>query len=423
MQPYVIAILIFLIAYLFIVLELINKAAIALLGGSLIIVLGILSQEEAFTEFIDFNTIFFLIGMMIMIGILKQTGLFEYIAIKSVKISKGNPALILILLSIITAVFSAFLDNVTTVLLIIPVVISIVKRLGLKPFPISMAIIFSSNIGGTATMIGDPPNILIGSQTHLTFLEFSNNLAFISLLILVITIGLFLLIYKKDLLKNNEKKEIATNLNEKNLIKDKVLLYKSIIVLFLAILGFVFHNVIHLESATIALMAAALLLVITRINPMKIFHEIEWETIFFFVGLFIMVGALEKTGVIEMIAKWLLDVTKGNALITAISILWLSAILSAFLDNIPFTATMIPLIKITGEISGMDTYPLWWALALGACLGGNGTAIGASANVVSIGILKEHNIKISFVNYFKVGFPLMIISIIISTIYIIFRYY
>lgn len=417
------AIVIFVVAYIFIATEIISKASIAMFGGVLMIILGILTQEKAFKEYIDFNTIFFLIGMMIVVGILKETGLFEYLAVKSAKLAKGNPLKIMILFSLITAFFSAFLDNVTTVLLITPVMIYISKKLKINPIPLAMSVIFASNIGGTSTLIGDPPNILIGSQTHLNFMDFVNNLAIISILILIISLILFALIYRKDFKTSKEKEELSSELEEKGLIKDKKLLLKSVFVLIVAIIGFIFHAQFHLESATIALFAAGLLLIISRFDIVKAFHEVEWETIFFFLGLFVMVGALEERGIIRKLAEWLIEITKGNSLVTAIAILWLSAIASAFLDNIPFTATMIPLIKATGEIAQIDTQPLWWALALGACLGGNGTAIGASANVVTIGMLKEEGIKISFSKYLKVGFPMMIVSIVISMIYIILRYF
>ncbi|MEZ0537269.1 SLC13 family permease [Caldicellulosiruptoraceae bacterium PP1] len=423
MQSYVLASVIFVIIYIFIATEKVNKAAIAIFGAVLMIALGIVSQEKAIEEYIDFNTIFFLIGMMIVVGILKESGLFEYLAVKSAKISKGNPIVIMVLLSIITAFFSAFLDNVTTVLLITPVMIYIARKLNINPIPLAITVIFASNIGGTATMIGDPPNILIGSQVKLDFIEFANNLSLISIFILIVTIFIFSLIYKNDLKKSKSNSQLLEGLSEDNLIKDNKLLIKSLFVLFIAILGFIFHSQIHLESATIALFAAALLMILSGFEPVKIFKEVEWETIFFFIGLFVMVGALEETGVIKMLAEKLLSITNGNEIVTAISILWLAAIASAFLDNIPFTATMIPLIKITGEISGMDIYPFWWALALGACLGGNGTSIGASANVVTIGMLKEEGINISFGKYLKIGFPVMLISIIISTIYIVLRYY
>lgn len=419
----ILAIIIFVVAYIFIATEVISKASIAMFGGVLMILLGILTQEKAFKEYIDFNTIFFLIGMMIVVGILKETGLFEYMAVKSVKIAKGNPLKIMILFSFITAFFSAFLDNVTTVLLVTPVMIYISKKLGITPIPLAMAVIFASNIGGTSTLIGDPPNILIGSQTHLTFIDFVNNLALISLFILAITLIFFAIIYRKELKTSNEKQQLANELNDKGLIKDRSLLIKSLLVLVLAILGFIFHGQLHLESATIALFAAGLLLIVSKFDVVRAFHEVEWETIFFFLGLFVMVGALEETGVIKKMAEWLIEVTNGNSLITAVAILWLSAIASAFLDNIPFTATMIPLIKATGEMAQIDTEPLWWALALGACLGGNGTAIGASANVVTIGMLKEEDINLSFGKYLKVGFPMMILSIIISMAYIILRYF
>lgn len=416
------SILIFAAIYFFIVTEKINKAVAALLGAFLTIITGIVPQHEAFTKYIDFNTIFFLIGMMMIVGIIKETGLFEYLAVKAVHISKGRPIVIMLVISVITAFFSAFLDNVTTIMLMMPVMLYIADELKMSPIPITIAVIFSSNIGGTATLIGDPPNILIGSQTGLSFMDFASNLSGIAIVILVVALLIFTLLYRNSL--GSSRQDIAGAMVESaSPIKDKKLLVKSLIVLAAAIAGFMLHDTLGLESATISMLAAAVLIIISKAKPQKVFAEIEWDTIFFFIGLFIIVGGLEETHVIDKLAELMMKATKGEPMVTAVSILWLSAIVSAFLDNIPFTAAMIPVIKIAGEMSAMNTEPLWWALALGACLGGNGTAVGASANVVAIGMLNEAGGRLSFKAYFKVGFPLMLVSIVIATIYIVLRYF
>lgn len=416
------SIMIFFVVYFFIITEKMNKAAAALLGAFLMIIVGIVPQQLAFTKYIDFNTIFFLLGMMLLVGIMKDTGFFEYLAIKSVHISKGRPMIVMLLISVITAFFSAFLDNVTTVLLIMPVMLYVAKELNISVVPITIAVIFSSNIGGTATLIGDPPNIMIGSQTGLSFMDFTNNLAPVAIVILIATLAIFSLIFRKEL-GNAASRNIESMPDAGSVIKDKMLLVKSLVVLAFAIAGFMLHDRLNIESATISMFAAVTLIIIGKVDMQKAFDEIEWETIFFFIGLFIIVGGLEETHVIKGIAELMMKVTKGDPVITAVSILWLSAIVSAFLDNIPFTAAMIPVIKIAGEMSAMDIGPLWWALALGACLGGNGTSIGASANVVAIGMLEEDGHRLSFGRYFKVGFPVMLVSIAIATLYILIRYY
>ena len=416
-----IPITIFLVIYGIIISEKINRTAISLFGAIVMIILGILNQEQAI-EHIDFNTIGLLVGMMIIVNILKRTGVFEYLAIRAAKKAKGDPWKILVLFAIITALSSAFLDNVTTILLIVPVTLVITDTLDTNPIPFMFTEILIANIGGTATLIGDPPNIMIGSATGLGFVDFIVNLAPVVIVISVATLFLLKLIYKDFLKATDENKQKIMKMDESITIKDKLLLKKSLIVLFLTILGFMVHAQFHLESATVALGGAALLLVISKIDPEEILFEVEWTTIFFFMGLFILVGSLVEVGVIDNLAKKMLELTKGNLFVTTLTILWVSAIASAFLDNIPFVATMIPLIKAMTASGQLDANPLWWALALGACLGGNGTIIGASANVIVTGIMAKEGRPVSFMSFMRIGFPMMIVSIIISTIYLILFY-
>jgi len=419
----ILAIVIFLLVYAFIVTEKIHRTIIALFGAGILLVFKIVSYEYAIHHAIDFNTLGLLIGMMIIVFITKRTGIFEYIAVKQVKLSKGNLIVMMILLSVVTAVVSAFLDNVTTVLLIIPIVLSITEDLNISPLPFAISIIFASNVGGTATLIGDPPNIMIGSKAGLSFMDFVNNLTPAIFIILIITVLIFALIFKKQLKVDEELKEFFLKIDESEYIKDKKLLVKSLFVLGLTIVGFILHDKLKLESSTIALFGASFLLLISGVDVKEVLEEVEWTTIFFFIGLFIIVGGLEITGVIDILAKAMLNITHNNPLLTTIVILWGSAIFSAFVDNIPFTATMIPLILEMQKLGHLDVQPLWWALSLGACLGGNGTIIGASANVVTSGLLEEKGYRLSFGEFFKYAFPTMILTIILSTVYLVIRYY
>lgn len=426
MEKSLVAIVIFLVAYVLIISEKIHRTVIALAGAILLILFQVISQETAFHH-IDFNTIGLLTGMMLLVGIVSQTGLFTYLSIWSAKKVNAEPIKILVVIGILTAVASALLDNVTTVLLVVPVVFSITKLLGISPMPYLFTVILTSNIGGTATLIGDPPNIMIGSAVkELTFAAFVNNLAAISFFILAVTLVLLVLFYRKGLVTTEELKTKMMALDERKQIKDVLLLKKSLFVLFLTIAGFSVHQVFHLESATVALSGALLLLLMTYANSEheleRIFHKVEWLTIFFFVGLFVLVSGLIETGVISLLAKDMLQLTAGKPVATAMVILWLSALASAFVDNIPFVATMIPMIKEMGIMGVTNIETLWWSLALGACLGGNGTLIGASANVIVAGLAAQEGYTISFMKYFKVAFPLMLLSIVISSVYIYVRY-
>ncbi|WP_152966138.1 SLC13 family permease [Pseudobacteroides cellulosolvens] len=412
---------IFVIAYILIITDKIERTLIALCGAALMIFLRVLSQEKAFHE-IDYNTLGLLISMMVIVIITRKTGVFEYLGIKTVKLAKGEPWKIMLFLSIITGVLSAFLDNVTTILLIIPLTFSVAKDLHINPVPFIIAQIFASNTGGTATLIGDPPNIMIGGAIGLSFMDFIKNVAGVAFFNLIVTSVLYVIFYRSKIHTLDENKKKVIMMNENEAIKDKWLMVKSLTVLGLTILGFMLHGVFHYESATIAIAGAVVLLLISGHKPHKIFEEIEWNTIFFFAGLFILVGGIKESGLIKLLAEGILDVTNGNPTLTMLGILWVSAIASAFVDNIPFVATMIPMIQDLGDMSNMDLGPLWWALSLGACLGGNGTIIGASANVIASGMALEHGHKITFGKFFKVAFPMMIITLIISTIYMIIFY-
>ena len=418
---FAVSIVIFVGVYVLIIWDKFDRAVVALSGAMLMVLLRVLTQEKAFAV-IDYNTIGLLVGMMIIVMIMRRTGIFEYMGIKMVKTSKANPFVLLILLSITTGVLSALLDNVTTILLILPLTLSVTRDLKLNPIPFIIAAIFASNVGGTATLIGDPPNIMISSQAGLNFMDFIINDAVIALPLLVCTSLIFAFIYRKSLVAEPSAKEKVMMLDEKACIKDQNLLNKCLIVFAIVIIGFLFHGVLHFESSTIALTGAVILLFISGVNSELVLLEVEWKTIFFFSGLFILVGGIKETGVISMMAKGVISLTNGDLFLTAIAILWVSAIASAFIDNIPFVATMIPLILQMGEMTGMNITPLWWALSLGACLGGNGTAIGASANVVAIGMAEREGYRITFGHYFKIAFPVMLITIAISTVYIIFAY-
>ena len=417
--------IIFIIMYVFIASEKINRTVVAMLGSLLMVLTGIITQEKAIHH-IDFNTLGLLIGMMIIVAITGQTGVFNYIAIYAAKVAKGEPKRILIILALITAVCSAFLDNVTTVLLIVPVTISITKKLKVDPIPFLITQIIASNIGGTATLIGDPPNIMIGSAVkELTFLAFIQNLAPIAVINLIVVVGILSFLYRKKLMAQDSLKAEIMKLEPEAEIKDRRLLKKSLGILMLTLLGFFMHQSLNLESSTIALTGGFLLLATVgkKHNFIEsVLEKIEWGTIFFFIGLFIAVGALIETGIIKQIALYCFEITKGEVLETSLLVLWLSAIISAFLDNIPFVATMIPLIFDMGNMGIVNLEPIWWSLALGACLGCNCTIIGASANLIVAAMAAEKGHNISFVKYLKVGFPVMLLTILISTIYVYLRF-
>lgn len=436
-----IATAIFIVSYGLIVSEKLDKTKVALIGAGLMIVLKIVSQREAFYEekfAIDYNVIFLLIGMMIIVNILSKTGLFQFLAIKSAKLAKGKPSLILVFFTCITAVLSAFLDNVTTVLLLVPVTLFIADELELDPFPFLLSEIMASNIGGAATLIGDPPNIMIASKVQLTFMDFIYHIAPAALFVFAFFLLTIKLLFGKRLHVKEEVRQKILAIDEFTLIKNYSLLIKSLSVLGMVVLGFVFHGILHYEPATIAILGAAILLIISKESPHNILKELEWPTLFFFIGLFIIVGGVVKVGLISKLSESMILLTKPspeNMFLTAITTLWFSAISSAIIDNIPFVASMIPLITDTAHAvlpSGMDfksvvqhstLMPVWWSLALGACLGGNGTPVGASANVITIGLAEKAGYPISFRKFIVYAIPITIETLIISNIYIWLRYY
>lgn len=416
---------IFFLAYALIISEKIHRTIIAMVGGLLMIALGIISQEHALHH-IDFNTLGLLAGMMVIVTVTGETGVFRYVAIVAAKKAKGDPILILVALGFITAVFSAFLDNVTTVLLMVPVTFSITRKLQINPEPYLITQILASNIGGTATLIGDPPNIMIGSAVkELSFMDFINNLAFISAVILVITMGILFMLYRQQLKTTDVLKAELLSLDERQEITDGKMLKTCLAVLCLTILGFFSHQALHIESATVALSGAFVLLLLTSKSEHAVEHalaRIEWPTIFFFIGLFVLVGGLIETGVIRSLAQYAIQLTGGDLTVAAILVLWLSAIASAFIDNIPFVATMIPMIQDMGNMGISNLEPLWWSLALGACLGGNGSLVGSSANLIVAGLAAQEGHGISFMRFLVIGFPLMFLSIVVANLYVYLRY-
>ena len=419
------AAIIFVVMYMVIVSEKIHRTVAAMIGAVLMMLLGILSQEVALHH-VDFETLGLLVGMMVLVGVTKETGLFDYVAIKAAKSAQAEPRRILVYLCVITAVFSAFLDNVTTVLLMVPVTFSITKILKLDPMPYLLTQIIASNIGGTATLIGDPPNIMIGSAVkELTFVMFIEHLAPIAIVCMAVVLFIMATIYRKSLVTTPELQAELMQMDEKAAITDHALLKRSLFVLGLTILGFFTHSFTHIESSLIALSGGFLLLLLAGGSEHlveKAMHAGEGPTIFFFIGLFIAVGGLIEVGIIAQLAETAVNATGGDLTATSLLILWMSAIISSVLDNIPFVATMIPLIQNMGAMGITNLEPLWWSLALGACLGGNGTLVGASANLIVAGMAAERGVHISFVRYFKIGFPLMLLTIALSTVYVYVRY-
>jgi Na+/H+ antiporter NhaD/arsenite permease-like protein len=435
-----IALIIFGICYLVIMTERIHKTIVALSGAALMIGLGVVSQDEAFYSHdfgVDYNVIFLLIGMMVIINIIRETGLFEVLAIWAAKRADAKPFRLMVLLAVLTAGFSAMLDNVTTVLLMAPVTLAISKRLELNPITFLLCEAMASNIGGTATLVGDPPNIMISSKAELGYLDFLLVLGPIALVIMGIFLGAMWLFFGRKMTVAPHLREAVLALNPKDAIRDQGLLRRCLWALGAVNLGFCFHSFVHLEPATVALLGASTFMLLghargrsNETEEMKYLAEVEWKTIFFFIGLFILVGSLVKVGAIRFLAEGLVQHTEGNMAAATLAVLAGSAVLSAFVDNIPYVAAMNPLIvdlarSLHPEVSDYttlvhqpDIIPLWWALALGACLGGNGTIIGASANVVIVDIARKAGYKVTFWQFFKLGFPVMIGSIMVSAVYL-----
>ena len=433
LDPMMVSTVILCVTYGVIIWDKLNRAIVALLGASVMIFVGALDQDEA-VKGIDWNTIGLLTGMMILVSISRRSGMFEYLAIWSAQKAKASPAGILVLLQITTAVVSALLDNVTTVLLVVPVTLAITSELDVPPYPFLFAEVFASNIGGTATLIGDPPNILIGSLVGLDFNAFLIHLTPVIVVIMAVQALMIHLLWGRALKSTPARRALVMGMSAEGAIVDWTLLKQSLVVLTAVIAGFVLARPLHLEPATIAMGGAAALMLLDNwqhhnekqsANVHKTFGDVEWITIFFFVGLFIVVHGVEVGGLLHLLANELVAATGGNLAHAGYAILWASAFLSAIVDNIPFVATMIPLIKsMAPAFGGADQIqPLWWCLSLGACLGGNGTLIGASANLTVAGIAERNSIPFRFVTYTLYGMPMMIVSIAISHLYVWWRYF
>ncbi|RPI84472.1 MAG: hypothetical protein EHM41_13320 [Chloroflexi bacterium] len=419
MSDFSLAIIVFVATYLIIISERLHRTTAALVGGTLMILLGVLSQDVAFAA-IDLNVIFLLLGMMMIAHLLGETGVFQWIALKAVQIGQGRPIPIIIITSIAAALASALLDNVTVVILISPIMMFVANTLGISPIPFLLILVMASNIGGAATLIGDPPNILIGSAANIDFLPFAANMTPPVLFSLLTFIPIAILLFRKQLDVDDDHRHAALLLDSRDVIKEPGLLLQTSLVLVLVLVGFFLHGALGLEPAVIALSGATLLLVITRRNPARFLESVEWNTLMFFVGLFIMVEALVSVGVIEELASYFLTATQGNMNVMTMFILWFSAIASGFIDNIPYTATMIPLIEAVGD--AVSIKPLWWALALGADFGGNLTLVGASANVVAASLAERAGYRLTFGAFLKYGWVIVFVTLIISSIWLNVRY-
>ncbi len=417
---------ILILAYIFIATEKIPKVTIALLGAGITILLGLVSQAKSidgvlnphyFINFVDFNVIFLLVSMMIIVSISTRSGVFNYIANELLKMTKGHPIAILVALGLFTAVTSAFLDNVTTVILIMPVTFFIARQLEIDPIPYLLTEVFASNIGGTATLIGDPPNIIIGSAAGFSFMDFINNLTPVIAIIILVTLALLALVFKKKLHATAEKMQEVANIDNSKTITDKNLMIRSMIVLALVIIGFVTHDITHIETCVAAMLGASFLLLFEK--PTDILRDVEWNTIFFFIGLFIIIGGVEASGGIKLMAEWILKVTQGSQEAASMLILWASGVISGIIDNIPYTATMSPmLVEIQKTMGAEYTAPLWWCLSLGACLGGNMTMIGAAANVIVSENAAKEGHPMFFMRFMKYGVAVVFVSLLISSIYV-----
>lgn len=411
--------MIFTATYLVIVSERIHRTLAALMGGMLMVLAGVISQREAFLS-IDLNVIFLLAGMMMIANVMAETGIFQWLAVKAVRVGRGNALAIMIIISLITALASAMLDNVTVVVLIAPVTLFIAATLGVNPLPFLITEVMASNIGGAATLIGDPPNILIGSEAGITFDAFIINMGPPILLCLAGALAILAFQFARQLRVTPERRQAVMRMQTTGLISDRVLLAKSLIVLALVMIGFFLHGWLRLQPATIALSGAAALLVWTRNDPHKIFSQVEWATLLFFVGLFITVEALVRVGIIDAIAASLLQLTHGNLNVTTFFILWFSALASGIIDNIPYTATMIPVIEDLAQVVRVE--PLWWALALGADLGGNLTLVGASANVVVASLAERSGYRLAFGLFLRHGSVIVLASLVIASLWLWVRF-
>ena len=416
----IVAVAVFVVVMITIMTEKLHRSLAAITGAMIVLALHVMPFDAAM-EHIDFNTLGVLLGMMLFVSVVKLSGVFEFLAIKCARLAKGDPWKIMLLFVLLTAVLSAFLDNVTTVLLIGPMTLTVCKLLDVNPIPFFMTEILASNIGGTATLIGDPPNIMIGSAAGYSFFDFILYDAPAVAIILVAILGVFYALYGRKMNVDDEHKARIMELDEHAQIKNRRLLKQSVVMTALVVVGFMAHGALGLESCIIALGAAGIIMLISGESIEEALSNVEWTTLSFFAGLFVIVGALAETGVIGMLANGLIDATGGNVFITMLVLLIGSAVISSFLDNIPFVATMIPIL-LAMESTGMDVTPLWWAVSLGACLGGNGSLIGASAHVVLSDISKKHGYEITFAKFFKTGFPIMLLTILIAGVYLVVRF-
>ena len=422
----VLALIVFVGAYVLIATERLPRTTVALVGAAIMVVLGATDDRSIFfseDSGIDWNVIFLLLGMMIIVGILRQTGVFEFIAIWAAKRARGRPFRIMVLLVLITAVLSAFLDNVTTVLLVAPVTLLVCDRLAVPPVPFLIAEVMASNIGGTATLIGDPPNIIIGSRSGISFNEFLVNLGPLIAILIVVFVALCRVMFRRAFRFDSERADRVMALNEKEAIRDPKLLIKSGAVMVLVLAGFVLHSALGIAPAIVALLGAGLLVLLARLEPRRMFGDVEWETLLFFAGLFIMVGALVNLGVIDAIGDAASDLVGDDYFAASTGLLYGSAIVSGIVDNIPYVATMAPVVNDLVNAGGASAHPLWWALALGADLGGNATAVGASANVVVIGMAKRNGHPISFWTFTKYGLIVTAVTVTVSVPYLYLRYF
>ena len=419
-STFAIALTVFVGSFAVIVSEKIHRTTIAVFGAVLMVLLGVLNQEMAIHG-IDFNTLGLLVGMMVIVAISKNSGIFQYVALWFARFAKGDPMKILIYFGLITAIFSALLDNVTTVLLMVPVTFVITNHLKISPMPYLITIILLSNIGGAATLIGDPPNIIIGSAAGFSFMDFVYNLGPVVVVISAVTLLLVKFVFAKRMKTTEEAKQKILSFNPKDAITDVPLLIRSLIALGVTILLFVMHGFLHLEAATVALAGAAFLLMMTLDHPEHCLKEVEWVTIFFFAGLFVLVAGIEHVGLIEMAAEGMIDLTGGDNTKLVFATLWGGAFFSAIVDNIPFVTAMSPLIQSLGE-RGFEITTLWWALALGADIGGNGSLVGASANLVVAGMAEKDGHKLGFKEFLKYGPAFTLVAMIIATAYVWFRY-
>ena len=435
LDPTTVAVVVFVVTYAGIVSEKIDRTAVAMAGALALVFLGVVSQEQA-VESIDFNTLGLLTGMMVIVSLLRSTGFFRLVGVRIAHAAGGRPLPILLIFVVVTAVLSALLDNVTTVLLMLPVTLTISEHLKMDPRPFLISQVIASNVGGTATLIGDPPNILIGSALGLTFNEFLVNLGPVVLVNLVMLVAIYAISGRKAAKATKGSGDAVAALaalDTKSFITHPAMMIKALAVTGLTVLGFLFHGALHLEPATVALGGATLLVLIGRVSAVRALEEVEWATLFFFIGLFIVVGGLERTGVLERVAAFLMGLTGGDLVLAAIALLWFAAIVSAIVDNIPAVATLIPIVLAVSRLAhpGVpddvlvrlpDIFPLWWALALGACLGGNATLVGASANVVVAGAAARRGVPITFWAFTKAGLPITVGTLVVSTVYLWVRY-